>query len=69
MNQKDAETGAFDEHKSFICFSGLPQVKNTFMKAFSDGKGKNRMGHITEMSILEFKKFIEAETDRNTKAA
>lgn len=69
VNQKDAETGAFDEHKSFICFSGLPQVKNTFMKAFSDGKGKNRMGHITEMSILEFKKFIEAETDRNTKAA
>jgi Inorganic Pyrophosphatase len=64
MDQKDAETGAFDEHKCFLGFASIPQVKKIYRQAFSDGKADQRMGAITEMPIETFKKWIKSEDPR-----
>ena len=61
MDQKDAETGAFDEHKCFLGFASIPQVKKIYRQAFSDGKADKRMGAIVEMPIDTFKKWIKSE--------
>jgi hypothetical protein len=61
MDQKDAETGAFDEHKCFLGFSSIPQLKRTYREAFSDGKADKRVGAIVEMPIDAFKKWIKSE--------
>jgi hypothetical protein len=61
MDQKNAETGAFDEHKCFLGFVSIPQVKKIYRQAFSDGKADKRMGAIVEMPIDTFKKWIKSE--------
>jgi hypothetical protein len=59
VDQKNAETGAFDEHKCFIGFAGKPAVIRTFHKAFSDGKAKDRLGKITTLTIADFKRWLD----------
>jgi len=61
MDQKDAENGAFDEHKCFLGFNSIPQLKRIYREAFSDGKADKRMGAIVEMPIETFKKWIKSE--------
>ena len=68
INQKDADSGRFDEHKALIGCGSKEQAQNIFLKSFSDGKGKNRLGNITEMSPDEFKKFMAVETASNSKS-
>jgi hypothetical protein len=58
IDQKDAKTGKFDEHKAFLGFATKQQVINTYRKAFSDGKADDRMGHIAEMSVEQFKDWL-----------
>lgn len=58
INQKDAKTGKFDEHKAFLGFATKQQVINTYRKAFSDGKSDERMGYIAEMSVEQFKDWL-----------
>lgn len=59
IDQVDAETKAWDEHKCFLGFGSKQQVINTYFKAFSDGKAKDRMGHVKELSIEEFKAWLK----------
>ena len=59
VDQVDADSKKFDEHKSFISFANERQVRATYAKAFSDGRGKDRLGHLTEMSIAQFRKWLE----------
>ena len=42
VDQVDAETGAFDEHKVFIGYPTQEQVEQTYDAAFDDGKGPDR---------------------------
>lgn len=58
VDQKDADTGRFDEHKAFIGFSSAQQVTKVYHAAFSDGRGPERLGHLVEMPIDAFKRWI-----------
>lgn len=50
---------AFDEHKCFIGFGSKIQAREAYHRAFSDGKGKDRIGHIETMTVDEFKDWIK----------
>jgi hypothetical protein len=52
--------GTPDELKCFLGFDTEKQVRDTYLRAFSDGKGAQRIGGIKEMSIDQFKDFIKA---------
>jgi hypothetical protein len=59
IDQLNAETKGFDEHKAFIGFGSQQQVIGVYHKAFSDGKAVHRLGAIHEMSIEGFKDWLE----------
>lgn len=58
VDQVDAETGAFDEHKVLLGFTSLKQATAAYDAAFSDGKGPQRRGAITGTSVDEFKAWL-----------
>jgi hypothetical protein len=58
VDQKDADTDKFDETKILLGFPSKFAAINTYLKAFSDSKGGQRLGHITEMSIDGLKHWI-----------
>ena len=58
IDQLDHETKKFDEHKVMLGFGAKQQAINTYKKAFSDDKGDDRIGHVTEMSINELKAWL-----------
>lgn len=48
----------FDEHKCFIGFGSKVQARSAYHRAFSDGRGKDRIGHIEQMTVDEFKDWL-----------
>lgn len=48
----------FDEHKCFVGFSSRKQAENAYERAFSDGRGKERIGHVAEMTIHQFRDWV-----------
>lgn len=60
VDQLDAETGKFDEHKAFIGFTSKISVIDCYQKAFSDGKAHDRLGHIRAMTVDEFKQWLNS---------
>lgn len=67
VDQHDADTKKFDEHKALVCFASEKQARDTYHRGFSDGRGKERLGHLTEMSIDRFKHWLKGETDEPLK--
>lgn len=61
VDQNDADTGKFDEHKVMLGFADMESAEETYRAGFSDGKGGQRIGGMTEMSINEFKGWLEEE--------
>ncbi|MDE3179296.1 MAG: hypothetical protein KGM47_06505, partial [Acidobacteriota bacterium] len=59
IDQKDAKTGKWDEHKCFLGFSSPKQVKRIYEAAFSDGRAKDRLGALHEMTIAQFKDWLK----------
>jgi len=59
VDQLDAETGRFDEHKLFIGFATEAQVRRIYKAAFSDGKAEQRFGAIHETTIDGLKHWIK----------
>lgn len=65
VDQTDIDTGAFDEHKVIIGAGGktpgdrLSMAKALYARGFSDGKGMQRMGGITEMTVSEFVEWVK----------
>jgi len=59
VDQKDAETGRFDEHKCMLGFNSEKEALTTYRAGFSDGKGGDRLGHVRRMSMAEFRKWLE----------
>jgi hypothetical protein len=59
VNQHDADSGKFDEHKAMLCYASKAQALRDYEKAFSDGKGKDRVGHVVEMSVEDFKERLK----------
>lgn len=66
IDQIDADTGKPDEAKVFLCFGSKAQVIALYKKAFSDGKGMDRLGAIHEMALPDFKVWLK-NPDQTTK--
>jgi hypothetical protein len=49
---------AFDEHKCFIGFGSAAQAREAYHRAFSDGRGKDRIGHVATLSVDAFKEWL-----------
>lgn len=64
VDQVDLDTGKFDEHKAMIGFASPDEALATYEMAFNDGRGAERAGSMTRMSIDEFKGWL---SEGNTK--
>lgn len=69
VDQINADSKAFDEHKSFLGFASKQQVINAYHKAFSDGRAHERLGHLTEMSVDQFKDWLNSGNTKKPLAA
>ena len=59
IDQIDPKTGQFDEHKAMLGFENGPQALAAYEQSFSDGRGLDRIGKITPMTIDEFKSWLK----------
>ena len=60
VDQIDAKTGKFDEHKVMLDFPSQQSALAAYQKAFSDGKGRDRIGAVSQMSVDEFKDWVKS---------
>lgn len=58
VDQVDAKSGAFDEHKCLLGYASKANALADYRLAFSDGKGADRIGSVTELSVDEFKSWL-----------
>ena len=66
VNQKDANNGKFDELKVIIGTQNVESAMAIYFGGFSDGLGGKRAGDVFEMSINEFKEYIN--NDKGSKS-
>jgi hypothetical protein len=59
VDQVDAKTGAWDEHKAMLCYATQAAALADYKRAFSDGKGGQRIGAVTELSQEAFKDWVK----------
>jgi hypothetical protein len=60
IDQKDSETGKFDEHKIMLGFMSEEKALNAYRKSFSDSKSAKRIGAVTRMSIEKLKQWLNS---------
>ena len=58
VDQIDADTKKFDEHKAFIGYKTRDEVRKTYDKGFSDNRGPERRKAIVPMSIDDFRNWL-----------
>ena len=58
IDQIDASTGKYDEAKVMLSYPSKSAALSDYEKAFSDGKAKDRIGSVTEMSVDAFKDWL-----------
>lgn len=58
IDQKNLATGGFDEHKGFIGFPDEASARAAYERAFTDGKGGERIQDVTPMSVAQFKAWL-----------
>ena len=66
VDQKDADTGKFDEHKVFAGTTTPDRVRELYNAGFSDGRGPERLGAITKVSEDDLKNWL-AKPAKKTK--
>ena len=59
IDQVDADTQKFDEHKVMLGFQSEDEALDTYRQGFSDGRADDRIGSVTEMQISEFRAWLE----------
>lgn len=59
VDQVDAKTKKFDEHKVGLHWGTQQQFLNAYKRGFSDGKGKDRIGAVTAVSLPVFKVWLK----------
>jgi len=64
IDQRNAETGKFDEHKVFNYYKDEAAARAHYEAGFGDGKGAERLGAITEVSRGDLVKFLQKHTSR-----
>ena len=62
VDQLDLATGTFDEHKCCLACEDESDARKVYTGGFSDGKGLDRIGAITEMGMDEFKEWLQGDT-------
>lgn len=60
VDQVDAKTRRFDEHKVLLSYPTESAALKDYRAAFSDGKGQDRIGHVTEMSVADLKDWLRS---------
>lgn len=64
VNQHELR-GKFDEHKILLGFDSERGAVDTYCRAFSDGKGRERIGSVETVSMDTFKHWLEnGRTDK-----
>lgn len=58
VDQVDASSGKFDEHKCLLGYVTKADALADYKKAFSDGKGGDRIGGVTQLSMGGFKDWL-----------
>lgn len=58
VDQVDADTGEFDEHKIVLGVPDEEAARTLYEAGFSDGRGAERAGAITRMSMPELKEWL-----------
>jgi len=58
VDQVDAHSGAFDEHKTLIGFPDRTAAMAAYDAAFSDGLGPKRRGAVCRMNWSEFRGWL-----------
>jgi hypothetical protein len=64
IDQKDLETGKFDESKVMLGFKNREAAIGGYCNSFSDGAGAKRIMKITPMSVAEFKEWLRSGDTR-----
>lgn len=59
IDQVDPTTGAFDEHKVMLGYRDAGDALASFARAFSDGKGRARVGSVAALTIPELKGWLQ----------
>ena len=65
--QNDAETGKFDEYKVMVGFPDEETAIDAYEAAFSDERGRDRLGSIEEMSWPALGGWLDEQTQANRK--
>ena len=60
VDQKDHNTGEFDEHKCIFGCLSMAQAMELYCSSFSDGKGKERLGSLSPLHVLQFKEWLQS---------
>jgi hypothetical protein len=58
VDQIDAGSKRFDEHKVMMGYASKADAVSDYKRAFSDGKGSDRIGSVTELSVGAFKDWL-----------
>lgn len=64
VDQVDADTRKFDEHKVLLGFPDLETARRTYVAGFSDGRGRERAGALVRMTFDEFRKWLGSDTKK-----
>lgn len=59
IDQFDADTGQFDEHKVMLGFDTPQDARDTYRAGFSDGRGEDRIGGVIKLTADEFKAWVQ----------
>ena len=59
IDQVNPDTKEFDEHKCIFGALGMTQAKALYLEAFSDGRGPDRVGSITPLTVEQFKQWLK----------
>lgn len=59
IDQHDADHGGYDEAKVMLGFATAAQAKHTYLRAFSDGKARDRLGAMHEMTVAQLKEWLK----------
>ena len=65
VDQRNVDTGEFDEHKVMLGFDSMQEAQDAYLSNYEEGW--QGMGPVTETTMDEFKKWIES-SHRKTKA-
>lgn len=69
VDQINPDDDSFDEHKAMVGFPSLDTAIRAYQSSFSDGRGSDRMGGITTLTLPEFKAWLKKKGARRTPLA